>query len=64
MHIELEDSAVPCRHLKPRSIPFRWREAVHNQLESMLEKNIIEKVTVGEPYHWCHPIDHVHNSLT
>ena len=56
MHIELEDSAVPCRHLKPRSIPFRWREAVHNQLESMLEKNIIEKVPVGEPYHWCHPM--------
>ena len=56
MHIELEDSAVPCRHLKPRSIPFRWREAVHNQLESMLEKDIIEKVPVGEPYHWCHPM--------
>ena len=56
MHIELEDSAVPCRHLKPRSIPFRWRAAVHNQLESMLEKNIIEKVPVGEPYHWCHPM--------
>ena len=44
MHIELEDCATPCKHFKPRSIPFRWREAVQDQLDNMVQKDVIEKV--------------------
>ena len=46
MHIELEDCATTCKHFKPRSIPFRWREAV---LDNMVQKDVIE-VPVGESY--------------
>ena len=56
MHIELEDCATPCTHFKPRSIPFRWREAVQDQLDNMVQKDVIEKVPVGESYQWCHPM--------
>ena len=56
MHIELEDCATPCKHFKPRSIPFRWREAVQDQLDNMVLKDVIEKVPVGESYQWCHPM--------
>ena len=50
MHIELEDCATPCEHFKPRSIPFRWREAVQEQLDNIVQKDVIEKVPVGESY--------------
>ena len=53
MHIELEDCATPCKHFKPRSIPFRWRE---DELDNMVQKYVIEKVPVGESYQWCHPM--------
>ena len=49
-HIELEDCATPCKHFKPRSIPFRWREAVQDQLDNMVRKDVIEKVPVGESF--------------
>ena len=52
MHIELEDCATPCLHFKPRSIPFRWREAVQDQLDNMVQKDVIEKVPVGESYQY------------
>ena len=56
MHIELEDCATPCTHFKPRSIPFRWWEAVQDQLENTVQKDVIEKGPAGESYQWCHPM--------
>ena len=58
MHIELEDCATPCKQVKPRSIPFRWREIVQDQLDNIVQKDVIEKVPVGETqsYQWCHPM--------
>ena len=56
MHIDLVDGAIPCRHFKARTIPFKWRESVHQQLKKMEEKNIIEKVPVSESITWCHPM--------
>ena len=56
MHIEFEDCATPCKHFKPRSIPFWWREAVQDQLDNMVQEDVIEKVPVGESYQWCHPM--------
>ena len=56
MHIDLVDGAIPCRHFKARTIPFKWRESVHWQRKKMEEKNIIEKVPVGESVTWCHPM--------
>ena len=32
MHIDLVDGAIPCRRFKARTIPFKWRESVHQQL--------------------------------
>ena len=63
MRIELEDSAVPCKHFKMRSIPFHWRQAVHVQLQSTLEKGEVEKVPVGESHTWCHPFIRVEDIL-
>ena len=56
MHIDLQDNAVPCRHYRPRLVPFRWRESVQQQLEHMASQSIIEKVPVGESFTWCHPM--------
>ncbi len=44
------------KHFKPRNIPFHWQDAVHDQIQSMIGKNIIEKVPIGEAYTWCHPM--------
>ena len=56
MHTEFEDCATHCKHFKPRSIPFRWREAVQDQLDNMVQEDVIEKVPVGGSYQWCHPM--------
>ena len=56
MHITLRSDAVPCRHYRARAIPFQWRDAVEGQLSSMEAKGVIEKVPVGEPFTWCHPM--------
>ena len=56
MHIDLVDGAIPCRHFKACTIPFKWRESVQQQLKKMEEKNIFEKVPVGESITWCHPM--------
>ena len=56
MHIELQEDAVPCKCYHVRTIPFHWREAVEQQLNSMVEDDIIEKVPVGEAFTWCHPV--------
>ncbi|XP_065196416.1 uncharacterized protein LOC135827906 [Sycon ciliatum] len=56
MRIELINGASPCRLYRARSIPFRWRDAVQNQLSDMVGKGVIEKVPVGEAYTWCHPL--------
>ena len=56
MRIELINGASPCRLYRARSIPFRWRDAVQNQLFDMVGKGVIEKVPVGEAYTWCHPL--------
>ena len=56
MHIDLQDNAVPCRHYRPRQVPFRWRESVQQQLGHMASQSIIEKVPVGESFTWCHPM--------
>ena len=37
MHSDLVDGAIPCRHFKARTIPFKWRESVHQQLKKMKE---------------------------
>ena len=56
MHVDLVNGAITCRHFKARTIPFKWRESVHLQLKKMEEKNIIEKVPVGESITMCHPM--------
>ena len=47
MHIDLTEGAIPCRHFKARSIPFRWRESVEQQLREMESKGIVEKSAGG-----------------
>ena len=45
-----------CRHYRARAISFQWRDAVEAILSSMESKGVIEKVPVGEPFTWCHPM--------
>ena len=54
-HITLHSDAVPCRLYRARANPVQWREAVEAQLSSMESKGNIEKMTVSEPFTWCHP---------
>lgn len=56
MKIKLIDGAIPCKRLKAYTIPLSWRYKVKAQLDSMVEKGVIEKVPVGETYSWCHPM--------
>ena len=56
MHIDLQSVAVPCHHYRARADPFQWRDAVEEQLTSMVAKGVIEKVPIGESLTWCHPM--------
>ena len=56
MHIELEEGAVPCKRYKAYTIPYHWREKVKAQLDSLEREGVIERVPVGEPITWCHPM--------
>ena len=56
IHIELREDAIPCKHYKPRTIPFHWQAQVKQQLDSMVNSGVIEAVPIGESYAWCHPM--------
>ena len=56
MHIDLRSDATPCRQYRARTIPFQWRDAVEQQLNTMVAKDVIERVPVGESITWCHPM--------
>ena len=56
MKIMLSEDAIPCGYFNERWILFLWKDAVRDQLQSMENKGAIEKVPIGEPYEWCHPL--------
>ena len=55
MRIHLQDNAVPFALTATRQVAFGLRDQLREELESMLQKGIIERVA-DEPSKWCHPI--------
>ncbi|CAL8106515.1 unnamed protein product [Orchesella dallaii] len=56
MSIKLVEGAQPCKRYRAYNIPFHWRDKVKEGLDSMISKDIIEPVPVGEAIDWCHPM--------
>ena len=52
--ISLMDDAQPFSVKAPRSIPFAYREKLHQELDSLQQQDIIALVT--QPTEWCVPI--------
>lgn len=50
------EGAIPCKRYNAYNIPFHWREKVQEGLKSMVEKDIIEPVPVGEVIDWGNPM--------
>ena len=55
MRIHLKEGAVPFALHTPRQIPYAFREAVKEELDSMVQQGII-KPCGDEPSEWCHPL--------
>ena len=56
MKIEISEDAIPAKRYKAYTIPYNFERKVKAELDSIESKGIIEKVPVGEPIVWCHPM--------
>ncbi len=52
MHIEMVEGAKPVKRYRANTIPFKWQERVKQQIDTMMKKDIIEKVPIGESPDW------------
>lgn len=52
MKIQIKPGTVPVKKYKAAAIPFHWQERVKAQLDTMVQKDIVEKVPVGEVPDW------------
>ena len=53
LKITFTKDSILCGYFYSRSIPFCWKDAVRDQLQSIETKGEIEKNPIGEPYEWC-----------
>ena len=52
-HIHLKPNATPYANHVPIPVPYHWKEQVRNDLESDVERGIIQPVPIGSPVTWC-----------
>ena len=55
MKIHLKPDATPFALNTPRQIPYAFRDAVKDELQSMVDQGIIKQCG-DEPSDWCHPM--------
>ena len=53
VHIHLKPDAKPHATHIPIPVPYHWKVQVKDQLDTDVQKQIIQPVKIGTPVHWC-----------